>query len=838
MKKLISFFLVMVMVLSVMPVTFAAETFGTVSNLPAGWNQLNIDSFKNGTYSAYADNTANLYVYKDVATAFASQPMTIVQTLYADKDTEKFTGSGEYASFKINKSADIYLSFGFSDGNWQTSGLTTTAIQAPAWVENAGWEPLYIDTTAGNGFGDHNGILLEGSAAGIGFTGRITRPYKKTVIVPDGETVEISLKGADGGRNVNVPYVILIDWKENAELPVAAATNAKVGLVDLVETDTTVEAKVWMENADSDFGLGAEFLFAKYDNESRLISVDKKEVTVSPLEKNIFTTGAISKPDTGSMKIFLWHNQNITPLANVLNSEYSGELLKGITINGETFADFDENKTSYTISVEDGSTVPVVKGIAADNSVYVTTVYGNISADGKSVTHTVKAEGRDGRKASYTLTFKIDEVPLVVAPNGESWNFENGKSNIALATPGVTKDGVATADGILYEAFNNTAPVPDNVKITLGSGAISQVVGNLPFFLTDNTDDGTAANHFGYSSDYSGENWITFTLGKPATVYILSQLNSGAARDIHHGGIQDAGWTWVANDYYTMPMMGSGKYFAYFSKSFDETLTYPLEVKIPVSTDESKAGQIGYTDYVVALKEAASELVGLKPLVSDVTNYVKDKDFDAYYKYINGDSATGTRPTSNLWNTTDTIDTINDIAITSFVSGTNIKGFSSFGSFVDYVNPLTGYEGSYVVSLPSMVARWEGISTWVHHAALGVSNDLYSTSKPWWSFKVNADCEITVLAHDNVIIPAYEEAGSGWTKTILTENPGGLHYSKVGGTQNNMLNKTAYTKKFTKGSVVQLYNAKRTSGSDNNASVTGSDVVCNVSNLYIPIIKF
>lgn len=234
MKRVISLFLTAIMILSVMPMTGFAASFGSITGLPSGWEIENVESYSNGKYFPYASPVdISMFIYKDILSEFKDKPMTILKAPFTDKDSDTFKGNGDYASFTIDKTAEIYLVLGggFNPQAWSTSGSNCLQVTPPSWVEEDGWEPIYIDS-AGASFGNHNGVLLQGSSkvsADYAVGGQIMRPYKKSVMVEDGETKTIKLKGMQGGSNlIKLPYVIFIKWMDTADITFNISAGGKV----------------------------------------------------------------------------------------------------------------------------------------------------------------------------------------------------------------------------------------------------------------------------------------------------------------------------------------------------------------------------------------------------------------------------------------------------------------------------------------------------------------------------------------------------------------------------------------------------------------------------------
>ena len=174
--------------------SLGTSAYAYVTALPDGWEVEDIAGFENFKYYPFATPAdIQINLYKDLAAEFSGNKTTLIKAPFADKDSDIFKGAGEYASFKLHKSADIYIAFGGGTSSWVTSGGSCLSIVPPSWVEADGFKAVYIDSSASD-FNGHNGILLQGSdTAPYNIGGRTLRPYKKSVVVPkDGFVCYIS----------------------------------------------------------------------------------------------------------------------------------------------------------------------------------------------------------------------------------------------------------------------------------------------------------------------------------------------------------------------------------------------------------------------------------------------------------------------------------------------------------------------------------------------------------------------------------------------------------------------------------------------------------------------
>ena len=105
-----------------------------------------------------------------------------------------------------------------------------------------------------------------------------------------------------------------------------------------------------------------------------------------------------------------------------------------------------------------------------------------------------------------------------------------------------------------------------------------------------------------------------------------------------------------------------------------------------------------------------------------------------------------------------------------------------------------------------------------------------TAKKPWWSFTVNADCEVVILADDYWSTIGFCEE-YGYTKSLLSDKAynGGKSGDVYDPAESlDGKNKLMYTKKFTKGETVNLYTMYNSQLSGNETSFAS----------YIPYMVF
>ncbi len=133
----------------------------------------------------------------------------------------------------------------------------------------------------------------------------------------------------------------------------------------------------------------------------------------------------ISKPvrieNTGNtVKAFILDSHNIAP--KVQSATVNGApVLKEIIVDDIKLADFSGDKYDYDYILDTDGILPVVKGIAVNNSCYVTTSY-TVSADKKTAFAKVKTAFADAERV-YTINFILPEGAEEIRSHIENFTY-------------------------------------------------------------------------------------------------------------------------------------------------------------------------------------------------------------------------------------------------------------------------------------------------------------------------------------------------------------------------------------------------------------------------------
>ena len=594
-----------------------------------------------------------------------------------------------------------------------------------------------------------------------------------------------------------------------------------------------LQAKTMFKNTSSENAKGT-LMVASYVNDV-LVNVDcatSKELAPSAEDMLI---AEIAKTDGAEYKAFVWDGTDLSPAAAIATTTFSGELLTDITIDGVSMSEyahdpqnFDAATNTYNLYIPGGSVVPVVKGIVntADSSIFTKTIY---AVDGPTAVATVTATSGNVTK-TYTLNFSAvvdygDEFHSVVMEtengyiDGNDPAFWSGDvSNAKVAETGALTTMYwysVTYDGMLRKNLSDGVSLMSDASYNKEAGYVAKVLQDdlvgLDYFAAPVSnapaDRGGPKNDMIETNNNDGKNLMKFKVNKDSTIILLSRTGRPYAGFTDKGNAVNIG-AQLENE-------SGGLIWAYCSRQ-EMDVKVPagevVEVTIPLFT-QTEDNQID-TPLVVIAPPVIKDLV---PHVSDFNCHVANMTWAKFWKYNHGEDAeVPAEPTGRTAVTGQAENRYQRWIPQNLGKGTfnqfeNSISDISNGKLLDNgqwvlsdISDASGLADGYYLQQTAQLVPWFGIyADWVYWAFWAPEVNQEKAWKPWYTFKVNAPCEVKILVNNG-----YESVGFceqyGWTKCDLTESVytgGRWEGSAYGGRKNTLM----YTKKFSKGDIVELY---------------------------------
>ncbi len=593
-----------------------------------------------------------------------------------------------------------------------------------------------------------------------------------------------------------------------------------------------LQAKTMFKNISSENAKGT-LMVASYVNDV-LVNVDcatSKELAPGAEDMLI---AEIAKTDGAEYKAFVWDGTDLSPAAAIATTTFSGELLTDITIDGVSMSEyahdpqnFDAATNTYNLYIPGGSVVPVVKGVVntADSSIFTKTIY---NVNGPTAVATVTATSGNVTK-TYTLNFSAvvenNDFHSVVmeTENGyidgrdpAFWSGTMSAEAVAetpmLVTP---KWYPFEYDGILRKNLSDGANLTSDSRYSVEAGYTTDVVeddlvGCDYFAVPVSTSDDPKNDMIKpANSDY---NYIMkFNINKDSKIIILSR--TGKAYE---------GFDYIGNSLKIGAFLNnsSGGIVWGYCARYEKEVQVPegaevAEVVIPVHTAEA-ATDVDAPMIVIA----PPSIKDLVPHISDFKNHVGNKTWTQYWAYNHdvSEAEAPAEPTRDAYGAAGGVGQIPanvgqygatfmqlENSLSDNSSGKLLHGSSSATQFVlEDISDASGLADGYYLQQSSYFIPWFGnYADWVYEAFWVPEANQEKAWKPWYTFKVNAPCEVKILFNKG-----YESVGFceqyGWTKCDLTESvyTGGRWDGSAYGSMENAL---MYTKKFSKGDIVELY---------------------------------
>ena len=243
---------------------------------------------------------------------------------------------------------------------------------------------------------------------------------------------------------------------------------------------------------------------------------------------------------------------------------------------------------------------------------------------------------------------------------------------------------------------------------------------------------------------------------------------------------------------------------------------YSVNGNTAVATVTARSGS---NEKIYTLNFSASK--ALVPHISDFVNHVGNKTWTQFWAYNHGkaESEAPAEPTKDVYGPAGGTSQIPgnvgqfgatfsqfENSISDTTNGKLYNGPSAAKQFVlEDISDISGLADGYYLQQSCYFNPWFGsYADWVYDAFWMPSNNKETAWKPWYTFKVNAPCEVKIL-FDN----SYDTVGFceeyGWTRCDLSESlyTGGRWQTDAytSGYNNTLM----YTKKFNAGDTVELY---------------------------------
>lgn len=636
----------------------------------------------------------------------------------------------------------------------------------------------------------------------------------------------------------------------------AAGTSLKAGVANIVVADGTITASAVFSNISGSAAATGKLILAQYVG-GVLKSAAAADVTVAAKTENSAQVTADEVSDA-TVKCFLVEANNITPLAVTATKGANSPALSDILINGKSIGEVDSNqafsadKNSYSIELSDDLVMPVVKGVVAeaDNTYYAVTSY-SYGADYQTATAAVTVKSTTGAASyTYTVNFSIAREtvnPHVIKGAASDADFE-AVSDTTFGEEYRSKNKVATTIysgstdatiGYLNTNLHTFTGTGGSALTAIPEGATaSKIYANMPFrdwiVYKVNSEVLKGADYFALRTNgssakfadvlYDGTNTIStladgtglisFELAADANVHIITTkpvsdyVNKDHYTEIvnfsgHIVGAQPGNNNW-----------GNDRNFDYmYTKKFSagDTVTIPYRAAIA----NSRTPLIAVTP--VKEEKTITPLVGELELKIPNTDGSKDGVFDtisydeyaAYYKTVTGSDPVidGTLNDKETEYKQEMIQANNQFG----VIGEGEYIYTQTNRVFNGLNPVYGLEGCLFIKPNVLHAQQPRF--WIMAALAGkkdvaaakaeTSGAYYDFSAggaiPWYSFKVNRDCDVIVFTN------LYEVTGyknEGYEKVNLNADAfKNLKNGTVAGTY-----RSAQIKSYNAGDTVTVYN--------------------------------
>lgn len=260
-------------------------------------------------------------------------------------------------------------------------------------------------------------------------------------------------------------------------------------------------------------------------------------------------------------------------------------LLRRLTVDGNTITGFDSAVNEYTVTVEnDASAKPVINAEAANNASIVKYIGGK-AFPGKTIVELASADGSN--TTAYTVNYKTktglaDNVHILKPTGGNYGVFDIGK-NLHAGDGGDVKDSSRTAEnGKLGSKVHWDRNQPGNYA-TGYTNEVRSIADDYAFLAGSDYIMCTAETGCRANSDYQ----TCFTLYRSATVYVFS---SGAS--------ETEGWDlktdknnpfMVVQDNETRRLTNvSSRHYDVTDKTAGEEINIPAEVMCSIDKDGKK----------------------------------------------------------------------------------------------------------------------------------------------------------------------------------------------------------------------------------------------------------
>lgn len=270
-------------------------------------------------------------------------------------------------------------------------------------------------------------------------------------------------------------------------------------------------------------------------------------------------------------------------------------LLRGLTVDGNTITGFDSAVNEYTVTVEgDASVKPVINAETANNASIVKYI-GNKAFPGKTIVELALADGSN--TTTYTVNYKnkteLAANAHIVNPTGGNYGtFDIGK-NLNTGDGGNVKDSSRTVEnGRLGSRLHWDRNQPANYN----NGYTNEVRGiseDYKFLLGSDylmsTAEASRRADIGYQT--------CFTLYRSATLYVLSSEATTAEGWDLQKNTQTPFMT-VQNDSERKLTNLSTKHFEVSDTSAGLDITIPAETMYSVNSGGKKSGGVSITAIV------------------------------------------------------------------------------------------------------------------------------------------------------------------------------------------------------------------------------------------------
>ncbi len=654
--------------------------------------------------------------------------------------------------------------------------------------------------------------------------------------------------------------------------------------VELVNGDSSLNAEVFVKNA-TDTSINPKLYIAEYDNHGNIVDVaESADVPFGKGMENILSaTLSKSGKDGSTYKAFIWSDN--TPLASSSLYTLESPSLKAITADGKEIA-FDAESKTATVCTDEKGYIPVIKGIATNNSFYVTTSYAN---DLTSATITVRNPATE-IEVNYTVNIDLyehEDVHCVVGGKSTDFVADSGVTNGYMSSKAVTTAHHTATNGILYTNLHGKDD--DTVLDPTGSRWASNNPANSnqyhEIYYVDPSLEGL--DYFAFNAGdnaYTGDTLLKFKVDKDCTIHILATngnmsfagyelstmqsgngwlkgryMNGNFAKALRAIGVtptydlaakygalgKDAFYTTYLKTYYDAASESAqttfdtawasvGNYFgSVYRYSYSRTYELKeeeteLEIVVPGNTNSSASSR----DIIVVVEPKSP--TGRIGLYSDYTDLCGGMTYAEYCKHagltaVDTNVATGTIPyaaggsgaekntmrKANLLTTAIIYDR-------KFVDFTDTMGFENCyfipsnvslvdtGSSPDWARyAFSGYNGNGLATNAESVTSTKSYGTYDFSTAGNV---------PWFTFKVNKDCDVIITGR---YLPAFTATEDGWTSGSWKSAPFTLMRDRKSSTtvegvvsqgESFGIYSNYAVKSYKAGSIVTIYNDNRGTG--------------------------